>query len=117
MSIHQFRASGDHHRTAGEWRARLASCSTPEEVVRTVNEFVASFTHLEIELLDRRETAAPFRSPAEIGAFAYDLAMQPAAGTDTNRSVVYGVFMSFFADASARLAYLGNPRNSSRETA
>jgi hypothetical protein len=110
MSTDYLQVPGEGRKSAMEWRARLHAARSESEVLAIASEFVASFTPIEWDLLGKDPTAAGFENGAQLGAFSVDV-VRRAAEADRHAELLLASMVSFFTDASAQLAFLGNPRN------
>jgi hypothetical protein len=110
MTTQYLQTPGEGRKSAMEWRARLHAAHNESEVLAIASEFVGSFTPIEWDLLGKDPTPAGFENGAQLGAFSVDV-VRRAAEADRHAELLLASMVSFFTDASARLAFLGNPRN------
>jgi hypothetical protein len=105
MSIHQFHAKNDHHRSPMSWHMVLDCATTLEEVVSVARDFVASFTPYEMEFLPRECRPRKIVDAKDVGDYAFELTRAACAGKGEG-AVVTDKFKAFFADAAERVAKL-----------
>ncbi len=110
MSIRRFAAVGDAHRSAPEWRAKLKAARDEQEVLSVVRAFLSSLTHFEWALLGMQPGAANVESATDLAALSYDLVRSPY-GHEQHAELIVSTMTAILSDAVARIAHLGNPRN------
>jgi hypothetical protein len=105
MSIHQFHAKNDHHRSPMSWHMVLDCATTLEEVVSVARDFVASFTPYETGFLPPDCRPRKIVDARDVSDYAFELTRASCAGEGEGAAVA-DKFKAFFADAAERLARL-----------
>ncbi|HET7403932.1 MAG TPA: hypothetical protein VFJ62_19195 [Usitatibacter sp.] len=117
MSIHQFHARNDHHRSPMSWHMVLDCATTLEEVVSVARDFVASFTPYETEFLPPECRPRKIVDAKDVSDYAFELTRASCTGQGEGAAIA-DKFKAFFADAAARVASLSaRGEDAGRETA
>jgi hypothetical protein len=93
------------------WQGRLDEATTPEEVVSTARDFVASWTPQEIASLPRPCRPWKIVDADDVAAYAIQLAQEGTAETDAAAPV--DKMCAFFSSASLRVSQIRRPGETS----
>jgi len=117
MSIRQFHAKNDHHRSPMSWHVVLDCATSLEEVVSVARDFVASFTPYEAGFLPRECRPRKIVDAKDVSDYAFELT-RAACAEKGEGAAIADKFKAFFADAAERLAKLSvRGEEPGRETA
>jgi len=101
--------------SAATWQQVLAAAKTPDDVIASARNFVATVDYADLARLPEVCKPGKFVDTHDVASYAYDLARHHCDELDSTVAETIHKLSAFFSQAVVRLSQLAAPQPANRE--